>query len=84
MARTYAAVLGFLGFSAAIARGIVEAQTANQTVWQAVFNLVAFGFVGLLVGRIAQWTVDDSIRSQLATQMQARPTSNEQAPRAAA
>ncbi len=65
-------------------RGIVEAQTANQTVWQAVFNLVAFGFVGLLVGRIAQWTVDDSIRSQLATQMQARPSSGEQAPRAAA
>ncbi len=84
MARTYAAVLGLLGFSAAIVRGIVEAQTANQTVWQAVFNLVAFGFVGLLVGCIAQWTVDDSIRSQLATQMQARPTSGEQAPRAAA
>jgi hypothetical protein len=73
MARSYAAVLGFLGFAAAIARGIVEAQTANEMVWQAVFNLVAFFVVGLIVGWIAQWTVDDSIRSQLAMQMQARP-----------
>jgi hypothetical protein len=73
MARSYSAVLGFLGFAAAVARGFVEAQTANEMVWQAVLNLVAFGAVGLVVGWIAQWTVDDSIRSQLATQMQARP-----------
>ena len=83
MARRYTAVLGFLGFGAAIARGIVEAQAANEMVWQAVVNLIAFGIVGLLVGRIAQWTVDDSIRSQLATQMQARPT-NDQPARGAA
>jgi hypothetical protein len=73
MARTYAAVLGFLGFAAAIARGMVEAQAANEMIWQAVVNLVAFCVVGLLVGWIAQWTVDDSIRSQLAARMQAQP-----------
>jgi hypothetical protein len=83
MARTYAAVLGLLGFSAAIAGGVIEAQTADAVVWQAVFNLVVYGMVGLLVGRIAQWTVDDSVRSQLRVQIQ-RPAAGEQPARGTA
>jgi hypothetical protein len=66
MARIYAGILGLLAFATVVARGLVHAGSASETIRQASMVMFVFTAVGYAVGRVAQWTVDDSVRGRLA------------------
>jgi hypothetical protein len=65
MGRSYAALLGCLAFATTIARGLVHGGGLQTTVDTAIGWLVAFAVVGWIVGELAAWIVDDSIRSEM-------------------
>jgi hypothetical protein len=74
MARIYAGILGLLAFAAVMARGVVHGGSAGATTWQAIVSLFAFATIGYCVGRTAQWVIDDSVRGQLTSQLQNKPS----------
>jgi len=65
MSRQYSGVLGMLAFGVSIARGIVGGSSLNSVMLLAVGSMFLFGFVGWIVGNIADATVADSVRWQL-------------------
>lgn len=71
MARTYAGVLGSLAFFAVAARSVVRAVPAVAAVEQATVCLILFAVIGAVVGQLAGWIVDDSVRSRLAAEVAA-------------
>ncbi|MEX2138834.1 MAG: hypothetical protein WD894_06205 [Pirellulales bacterium] len=74
MARIYAGILGLLAFAAVMARGIVHGGAPGAIIWQAVASLFAFAALGYAIGRTAQWVIDDSVRGQLTSQLQNKPS----------
>lgn len=74
MARIYAGILGLLAFAAVMARGVVHGGSASAIIWQAVLSLFAFAGIGYVIGRTAQWIVEDSVRGQLTSQLQNKPS----------
>ena len=76
MARIYAGILGLLAFAAVITRGVVHAGAPAATTWEAVTSLFAFAAIGYVIGRTAQWIIDDSVRGQLTTQLQSKPSTS--------
>ncbi len=71
MGRTYAGILGPLAFLITLVRGAIHAASASTTVFEATVFLVVFAAIGGLVGQIAAWIVDDSVRARLAAEMAA-------------
>jgi hypothetical protein len=65
--RSFAAVLGTLAFATTVARGMVHGGGMQSTVEAAIGSSIAFAVVGWIVGELAAWIVDDSIRSELKT-----------------
>ena len=61
MHRVYGGVLGFLAFAAALARGIVTRGELASTLLIACVCLLLFASIGYMIGRIADWIVEDSL-----------------------
>ncbi len=69
MHKTYAGILGFLGFSAVALHGAASGGSAEVVLWRAWISLIACGTAGSIVGRIAAWTIEESIRQQFAEKL---------------
>jgi hypothetical protein len=59
-----------------MARGVVHSGAPAATTWQAVTSLFAFAGLGYVIGRTAQWIIEDSVRGQLTTQLQNKPSTS--------
>ena len=70
MARAYAGVLGLLGMSVTLMRGALQGGGFEGTVTTAVVAMLALAGVGLLVGQVAEATVDESVRQRLQAQIE--------------
>ena len=68
-------ILGLLAFATMMARGVVHGGSASATIWQAAVSLFAFAAIGYAIGRTAQWVIDDSVRGQLTSQLEKKPSS---------
>ena len=78
MARIYAGILGPLAFLAALLRGMIHGggpESVTRTAW---YCLLGFATAGYVVGRLAEWTIEESVRGRFAAELSAR-----RAPRAA-
>lgn len=53
----------------ALLRGAVDAAGLEGTVWNGVQSMLLLAPVGLVVGAIAEYTVDESVRQRLETQL---------------
>ena len=73
MGRVFAGILGLLAFAMVMASGIVQAGPPGDTIGQACKMMFAFTAVGYLIGRTAQWMIDDAVRGRLLSQMPNRP-----------
>lgn len=69
MARTYAGVLGSLAMAIAMLRGALVGAGLVGTIETAITAMIALAGVGLLVGWIAETTIDESVRVQLEKQL---------------
>lgn len=70
MAKAYAGVLGSLGMSVMLWRGVLADAGFEGTVRMAVVAMLAMALVGALVGWIAEATVDESVRNRLQKQIE--------------
>lgn len=71
MGRVYAGVLGPIAFLTVLARGAM-AGGFETTLITAVACLFAFGAVGAVVGRLAGWIVDESVRTRFGAELRAQ------------
>ena len=71
MGRVYAGILGSLALLVAVVRGIAHGGEARPTLLTAWVVLMVFAAIGYVVGRIAQWTVDESVRARIMAEMAA-------------
>lgn len=70
MARAYAGVLGSLALAVTFARGAILELGVEATVTMALIAMLALALVGLVVGQIAEATVDESVRQRLQKQIE--------------
>jgi hypothetical protein len=66
VARTYAGVLGPLAFLVFVARGMLHAWPIEKTLLMGWVSLLVFSLLGMVIGWIAQRTVDDEVRGRIA------------------
>ena len=58
-----------LAFATIIVRGIISQATLPDTVWAATISIPPFAVIGLLLGRIAQNTVNESVQATITAEM---------------
>jgi len=69
LARIYAGILGPLAMAVAICRGWLASSGVEGTLSSATLNLLSFAVLGAILGKIAQATIDESVRNALETQL---------------
>ncbi len=72
MARLYAGILGLLAFLTNLIRGMVHGYGAESTLWSACLGMALFAVVGVILGGIARWIVEDSVNSRIAAELAAQ------------
>ena len=65
MGRIYAGILGYLGMSLSLVRGIRSGADPDVAINHALIVLVLFATAGFLLGRIAEAIIDESVRGRL-------------------
>jgi hypothetical protein len=71
MGRIYAGILGPLAMVVIICRGIKDSAGIEGTLTLAILALTAYAVLGAVLGRIAQATVDESVRWKIEQQLAA-------------
>ncbi len=69
MGHSYAGRLGLIAFVTAIGRGVLHADSVEETLWWASLALFGFAAIGFVAGELAGWIVHDSLRSSLTAEM---------------
>ena len=70
MARSYAGILGLLGMIVVLLRAVKDGSGFEGTVPQAVAWMIALALVGAVVGAIAEWTVEESVRYRIEKELE--------------
>lgn len=74
MGRAYAGVLAPLAMITMIFRGLLHGGGVEEILPGAIGAFWVFLFVGLAIGRLAAWLVDQSIREDLTRQIEMMPS----------
>ena len=72
MGRTYAGILGTIAFLTVLGRGLIHGAEAVPTLRLASASLLVMAVLGAIVGRLAAWLIDQSIRWQVQGELEAR------------
>jgi len=65
MARRYAGILALVGMSVVLIRSLKNGSTVESAVMASLGGMLVLGLVGMIVGAVAQATVEESVRSQI-------------------
>ena len=65
MARRYAGILALVGMSVVLIRSLKNGASVESAVMASLGGMLALGLVGMIVGAVAQATVEESVRSQI-------------------
>ena len=71
MVRLFASIMGLLGMVVMLLRAMIHGSSLDAIAPKAIIGMLAFSVVGAVVGAIAKWTVDDSVRMQLKRELDA-------------
>lgn len=69
MGRSYAGILGLVAFLSVMIQGFIANAAAEPTLFRAWIGLLVFTAIGYLSGRLAQWMVEDSIRTKVTVEL---------------
>jgi hypothetical protein len=72
LGRAYAGILGPLAFIAVLIRGWRHGWPTESILLNAWLAFVALAIVGLAIGSLAGWIIDDSVRARMLAEMAAR------------
>lgn len=72
MGRVYAGILGPLAFLAVAVRGWKNGWPTESSLLSAWLAFVALAAIGYIVGRLAEWIVDESVRTRMLAELAAR------------
>ena len=64
MGRTYAGILGSLALVTIVLRGVKNGSGPEAVLLAAWCGLLAFAAIGFLLGELARWIVEDSVRAK--------------------
>lgn len=70
--RSFAGVLGSLAWCTVLARGVLHGSAADEVLRSALLALLIWAAAGALLGLLAGWLIEDSLRAQLAAEVQAQ------------
>jgi hypothetical protein len=65
MARKYAGILALVGMSVVLIRSLKNGATVESAVMASLGGMLVLGLVGMIVGAVAQATIEESVRSQI-------------------
>jgi hypothetical protein len=65
MARRYAGILALVGMSVVLIRSLKNGATVESAVMASLGGMLVLGLVGMIVGAVAQATVEEAVRSQI-------------------
>jgi hypothetical protein len=71
VAQLYAGILGLLAFATCLARGIVHGGGFESSLGTACLAMFMFAAVGLILGYVAQRTVEASVEQRVAAELAA-------------
>ncbi len=69
MARTYAGILALVGMLVVLFRALKNGAGFDGTILQALAAMGLLAMVGLIVGAIAEATIDESVRRRMQTEI---------------
>jgi hypothetical protein len=67
MGRSYAGILGPLAFALVVARGAISGWALEPTLLSASVAVFLFAAIGYITGQIAEFLVNQSVRTQFQT-----------------
>jgi len=73
--RSYAGILGPLGMILVIARGLGNGSGVVSILTTGILAVVVMAAAGYVLGELAAWIVEDSVRTKVATELAAVETS---------
>ena len=79
MARQYAVLMALVGLSLVLVRALKSGQGFEATITGALSWMAALGLVGLLVGSLAQTTIDDAVRQLMEQELAAAQSPDQNA-----
>jgi hypothetical protein len=65
MARRYAGILALVGMSVVLIRSLKNGASVESAGMASLGGMLALGLVGMIVGAVAQATVEEAVRSQI-------------------
>jgi hypothetical protein len=65
MARRYAGILALVGMSVVLIRSLKNGSSVESAVMASLGGMIVLGLVGMIVGAVAQATIEESVRSQI-------------------
>lgn len=71
MARTYAGILAHVGLLVVLCRSLKNGAGFDGTILQGLVTMALLAAVGLVVGIIAETTIDDSVRASVQADLDA-------------
>lgn len=80
MGRKYAGILGYLSTLVVFADGLRHGSGAEAILLTATLSLIGYAALGYVLGALAQWIVEDSVKSKVAAEVAAQ-TTTESGPR---
>jgi hypothetical protein len=69
VARIYGGILGIVALTATIFRGWIHGSDPESTLWFAWLHLIFFAAVGIIIGWIAEMTIEQSVQVRLAEEI---------------
>ena len=77
MGPSYAGILGTLAYVIVILRGVLQGYAVEGTIKLSILLLFVFAAIGYVIGKIAENTIEDSIRVQLQRELEALEKTDE-------
>jgi len=84
VARTFAAVMALIGMQVTLLRAMKDGAGFDGTITIALAWMALLGAIGMIVGAIAQYTVDESVRTKIEAEFASVTSENESAEQATA
>lgn len=76
MARTYAGILAHVGMLVVLFRALKDGAGFDDTILTALISMGVLAAVGMIIGAIAEATIEESVRTRLQAELDALPVAD--------